>query len=519
MTATPTPSEHLGPAGEAEWARLRRYLELAEGFWLGFVFTPSPPAAAVLRERTERHLRSSARTLALLQPPDPDELRMTWRKLHTAVSRQAGCVWIEAVRADSPTRPHGPWTSAWEALLLALNEQRETLRRDLSGGLVLVTTPELKPRARELASDFWSIRSLVIDVPGVYHAERMDVSRGLRDAPTIAGRQGTGRRGLRLTMELRDLRDLLHRVERLLVLEDTAAAVNVAQGAVALARQASGARRAGLAVALTWLSRAEEEHGDLEAAADHAEEALRIADETVDRSTVTELWGRAGRLAERRGDLPRATAAYQEKVALARHRLEADEGSTEALRELAGALSELSTVEFRAGDHASATEEALSLWRRLAERFPDDPETLRGLSSSLEQAAAHRGMAGDLGAAEALNEDNLSLLQRLGETTGHEPSDRLRLVRGLRRLGDTYRRLGHLAAAIAAYEEALALERQLFDVSGEAPGAVRSLVGALTDVADARREAGDAAGADKAEREAAQLRERLASRLPERRLH
>ncbi len=306
MEVDPAPSEHLGPAGEAEWTRLRRHLELAQGFWLGFVFTPSPPAAAVLRERAELHLHSRRRTLALLRPGDPDGLRTVWHELHTVGSRQAGCVWVEAVRADPSTQPRGPWTSAWEALLLALNEQREILRRDLSGGLVLVTLPELEPRARELASDLWSIRSLVVDLPAVA-SEGVGV---LLDIPqeSLLADFGIDYRGMPLTPAagLRDLRDRLREVERLLVLDDTEAAVEVARDAVALAQRVPEARPGDVAVALAWLSRAEERHGALAAAAAHVEDALRVADETVDQSTVRELLDRAGRLAERRGDLRRA---------------------------------------------------------------------------------------------------------------------------------------------------------------------------------------------------------------------
>jgi hypothetical protein len=61
----------LGPEGEAQWARLRRQLELAEGFWLGFVFTSSPARLRVLVERTENVLRARARTQVVLAPAAP----------------------------------------------------------------------------------------------------------------------------------------------------------------------------------------------------------------------------------------------------------------------------------------------------------------------------------------------------------------------------------------------------------------------------------------------------------------
>jgi hypothetical protein len=50
----------LGPAGEAQWSRLRRQLDLAEGFWLGFVFTSSEARLRVIVERT-RNVRARGR--------------------------------------------------------------------------------------------------------------------------------------------------------------------------------------------------------------------------------------------------------------------------------------------------------------------------------------------------------------------------------------------------------------------------------------------------------------------------
>jgi len=65
----------LGAPEEQEWQRLRQQLELAEGFWLGFVFVPSPRQAADLRSRTEQLLRAHARGIKVVSPPKPDELR------------------------------------------------------------------------------------------------------------------------------------------------------------------------------------------------------------------------------------------------------------------------------------------------------------------------------------------------------------------------------------------------------------------------------------------------------------
>jgi hypothetical protein len=67
----PVTEADIGPGGEAEWQRLRRQMGLAEGCWLGFIFSSSPLSTGVLRRRTERMLRAQTRRLEALLPESP----------------------------------------------------------------------------------------------------------------------------------------------------------------------------------------------------------------------------------------------------------------------------------------------------------------------------------------------------------------------------------------------------------------------------------------------------------------
>ncbi len=170
------PDEPLGAENEAQWDRLRSQLELAEKFWLGFVFSPAPRSAVVLRERVERVLRVEGRALLLIAPATPDELRGVLRRLvEEDEPERADCVWVEAVRSDSPGAPEHPWTDAWDELFLRMNVRRDVLRRRLPGGLVFAAAPEIKARVREAAPDLWAVRSMVIDVAAVRSAVKMDM--------------------------------------------------------------------------------------------------------------------------------------------------------------------------------------------------------------------------------------------------------------------------------------------------------------------------------------------------------
>jgi tetratricopeptide (TPR) repeat protein len=423
----------LDRRGEEEWQRLRRHLELAEGFWLGFLFTPSPRTAAIFRNRTERWLRSRVRSLWSFRPETPEELRTLLPSLFMPHLAEEGCVWIEAVRADPPaasaTTP-GPWTLAWDELLLRLNERRERLRRHLGGGLVLAAPPFVKVRAREAAPDLWSIRSLVLEPPPT-PAGRSSASR-----PEIAPEEGwpskarSGDRS-REPVSITPTEDpvsqaaaLLREVEGLLALNQPGKAIERASAAVELLRGADLTEGPlDLAVALAALAEAEAADGDFGSAAEHLETAVRLREENPIREVL--LWlDLLGKVATRSGELARVLRAREQSLAIA---------------------------------------------QRLCEEYGDSPQALRDLSVSLNKLGDARREAGDLGGATAAYEQSLEIAQRLREEYGDSPQALRDLSAALDKIGDVRRQKGDLAGAAAAYEEALALDRRLVELYGETP--------------------------------------------------
>lgn len=161
-----THAEDLSPHDEEEWGRFQAQLELAEGFWLGFVFAPSSPEAHILRRRVTSMLSEEGRSMHVLTPETPEALRGALPWLLSPERKGASCAWVQALYVDSPGRDEQPWTAAWDELLLRGNERREALRRHLQGGLVFVAPLSIKPRLREAAPDLWAIRSLVVELSG-----------------------------------------------------------------------------------------------------------------------------------------------------------------------------------------------------------------------------------------------------------------------------------------------------------------------------------------------------------------
>ena len=321
----------LDSRGEDVWQQLRRQFELANGFWLGFVFCPSPRTVAVLRRRTGQILKFRAQRLRAIRPSLPDDFGSLLPALFEPESAQAGCVWIESIHTSSPSRhtnESGDWTLAWDSFLLRANERRDAMRRHLDGGLILAASPEIKPRVRDAAPDLWSIRSLVLELrpssiassggvnrdsplPREIHREAdsvlsdasIDVDFGLAEADRIVrrieGAQGHSRHGL--------ARILLRAVEGLLEQGKTQDAVERARKAVAILRGQSGGEHL-LADALSSLSQAARADNDISVALECLEESLVVRRRLLDTHGETSQALRDLSISlNRLGDVQRAT--------------------------------------------------------------------------------------------------------------------------------------------------------------------------------------------------------------------
>ncbi len=84
------PEPALPLAAEREWTQLRAQLDLAGGFWLGFLFTPSARVSTVFRERVDRLLHARSRTVVAVDirpaPPRRGGHWLSW--LRPAMRRQ-----------------------------------------------------------------------------------------------------------------------------------------------------------------------------------------------------------------------------------------------------------------------------------------------------------------------------------------------------------------------------------------------------------------------------------------------
>jgi predicted ATPase/class 3 adenylate cyclase/uncharacterized protein HemY len=181
-------------------------------------------------------------------------------------------------------------------------------------------------------------------------------------------------------------------------------------------------------------------HGDYERATALYEEALALRRELRDTRGIALSLYNLGNIAKDHGDYARASSLYQESLGLRR-----ELGDP---LEIAASLQNLGDIARYEGDYERATtllEEALALRRTLRDKMG----TAAALSN-LGQVAQDRG---DYAQASALLEESLALFRELGTKLG--------VATSLQSLGDVARHQGDYAQASTLLEESLALFREL----------------------------------------------------------
>lgn len=488
----PAADTALGHQAEAEWHRLRQQLALAEGFWLGFLFSTSPAVSRTFRLRTEGILRSRALALRAILPGTPAELQGSLPRLFDP-SPNTGCLWLEATRIDTPRPDENeppPWTRAWDQLLLRLNERRDRLRRTLDCGLLLVAHPRVKPRVRDAAPDLWSVRSIVLEpVPGPVDApvRRLDqtlesdprgehAARRLsrlpldRDAPSP--RRQTGNEVREPEAEYGDTpreadpsaARLLRRAAGELQAGHSRDAIDHAVRAIEILDSVQPPEGPDRAAAYALLAEAEMADGDPASADGHLRRALELLDDPLDRRALGWLDTLLA-IADDLGDLATAEDLAREQVRRSRARLDSDDPS---------------------------------------------PATLRDLSIALERLGDTLNDRGDTEKALRAFEDSLQIRRRLLETSGESPQARRDLSVSLDKLGDTLKNRGDTEEALQAFEESLRIARRLLEAYGQSPQALRDLAIVLFHLGRLHRSQETPGGAADLLTEAAELERRRA---------
>ena len=152
-------AEGLSIADEQVWLRLRNHVAREKGSWFGAIFASSTYGLDELARRAPWFLGGQSRELRRIVASSPDELTAAVSDVLNG-SLVGGLIWIEATRLEDS------WAAAWAESLTALNRRRDTMRRELGGGLLLVGPPGLRRQLASQAVDLSSVRSFTAELAG-----------------------------------------------------------------------------------------------------------------------------------------------------------------------------------------------------------------------------------------------------------------------------------------------------------------------------------------------------------------
>jgi tetratricopeptide (TPR) repeat protein len=506
----------LDAGAEAEWQRLHRQLELAEGFWLAFLCTDWTAAGHLLAERWGEFLRARVKRLDRIVLARPKDIGKVLDRLFDKATTSAGGVWIEAMGVDPPGLEHGPWQQARRTLLARLNERRERLRRQFPGGVLIALPAVGKVEARDEAPDLWTIRSLVLEPKRSLETKRRvrkseEGKQKKAKAEEQVGKEERIEDGTRVELDP-ETAELLRTAHGHLAAGRSGPAVTAALEAAQRLQGVSAEARAS-AIAIAAQARFNED--DWPAAADLFEQALAAAAlENPSRAQAT--WAHLACQAAVHFDLHRALENALQSVRLARLRAK---DSREALEDLSVGLSWVGGLQARLGDLESASSafyQSLELRRGLLAESGESAEALEALCFCLEAIGYLKGQSGELGAALAAYLESLVLRRRLlskfGETLGNLRS----LAATLERLGDVRAQLGDDKTALACYIESRGLRRRLLADFGETVETLDDLAYVLTRIDVLRMKTGYGGAAMALRQELEEVSARRAALFPAR---
>jgi hypothetical protein len=155
----------LAPEGEQAWLRLKKHIEWADGFLVGFIFSDHFQVVNIFRERLADIFRARVTHLQFFLPEKPDnlpeEILNRLLNLYIHETEHGGPLWI-----DLSEKNEDSWKTARMNLIARLNENREALRKKFGKPLVIIFPLKEKDELRSIAPDLWVIRSFSIETDG-----------------------------------------------------------------------------------------------------------------------------------------------------------------------------------------------------------------------------------------------------------------------------------------------------------------------------------------------------------------
>lgn len=461
----------LDEAGEREWALLHDQFDLADGFWIGFMFSPAYTAPQAMAERVERKLQPAGHALRRWQVTgDPVALRdLPSQVVAAARESTADCLWVEALENDLGDRPpETSWTTVWSECLMRLNERREVFVRHHRGALMVVAPPWVKPLVWERAPDLWAFRAIVVELVAGVSLAKPTLSRDSLSSLAEASLSVAD------TTALHDGERALEGAGRFTEAGGvmSAAAVAVRHGrldkarelivwALALPRDHKTPRRS-VALCLSFLGALESKIGDVPAAVDHLTQARSMEDALDDE----EAWRVSAMLAIlllRLDDHARALDAAAHALLISRreHAAHPRLQPGQRLLESLWLVGELKLRLDHIADAEAVRTEAVTHARDLVVRFGEKAALSRGLRDALFALGEVQDRRGDLRAAANSYEEAVQIARAICSREGESAASLMELSPILSSLAVVYKLMGREEDATPILDELVVIARRL----------------------------------------------------------
>ena len=213
------------------------------------------------------------------------------------------------------------------------------------------------------------------------------------------------------------------------------------------------------------------------------------------------------------GDLAAGLAACEEALSIFRKLAEAEPANLSWKRNIAVALEKVGAMRLQMGNTSAAMQafnEGIEV-NRLVLDSAEDPETWKNLALSLAGTGYVDRREGNFAAALKAFEEVLAIFRRLAVDEPDEEKWQGEIASALDRIGDLKFAFGDIGGAGEAYAEGLSLMRVLVEQHSNRSEWRRDLTVALENVGRARLREGDAAGAQEAFEEGLSVARSLAA--------
>jgi tetratricopeptide (TPR) repeat protein len=460
------------------WQNLLRAISFTESgsFSLFILLLSDGSLEPVLRKALKQDHQ-----LSTLRVKTPSALRkLTGKLLNKPVAKHHDVLWVSVTAPNLTNRSH--WEEAWRFALARLNENRNPITAKWNLPVILVGPPWLSEAFRDVAPDFWSIRSHVFSISlkstdfrenfSVYINSELpsfhgDINIPLNELERLRNMPGTEKpqaeQLLRIASVFLDNQDYESAQQSLIKSNQLSESFNAYfyLGGIELAKSnintSRGYYKQALlladqskqhflkSISLHQLAVLEQAQGNFDEARRLYQQSIQIQQDLGNKSGITATLHQVAMMEQAQGNLDEARRLYQQSI-----QIQQDLGNKSGI---ASTLHQLAMMEQDQGN----LDEARRLYQQSIQ-IQQDLGNKSGIAATLHQLAMMEQAQGNLDEARRLYQQSIQIKQDLGNKSG--------IASTLHAMGTMEQAQGNLDEARRLYQQSIQIQQDLGNKSG-----------------------------------------------------